>query len=90
LGPFAELTEKLEGNNESGIFKLKSMFGPTINSNLDLETNEDTFKNHQFEEADEDVEPEARRKIKINTPINTFGPLDSIKSDLYKALEKIL
>ena len=95
LGPFAELTEKLEGTKYAtmsyiypGIVKLKSMFSPTINSNLDLETNDDAFENHQFEEVDEDDEPEARRKIKINTPTNTFGLLDSIKSNLYKALEK--
>ncbi|GBC39634.2 zinc finger BED domain-containing protein RICESLEEPER 2-like [Rhizophagus irregularis DAOM 181602=DAOM 197198] len=40
-----------------------------------------------LEEVDEDDEPDARRKIKINTPINTFGLLDNIKSNLYKALE---
>ena len=71
-----------------GIAKLKSMFSLTINSNLDLETNDDAFENHQFEEVDKDDEPEARRKIKINTPTNTFGLLDSIKSNLHKALEK--
>ncbi|PKK60645.1 hypothetical protein RhiirC2_793030 [Rhizophagus irregularis] len=94
LGPFAELTEILEGTKYAtmsyiypGIIKLKSMFSPTINSNLDLETNDDAFENHQFEEVDEDDEPDARRKIKINTPINTFGLLDNIKSNLYKALE---
>jgi hypothetical protein len=63
------------------------MFSLTINSNLDLETNDDAFENHQFEEVDEDDEPDARRKIKINTPTNTFGLLDGIKSNLYKALE---
>ncbi|CAB5385405.1 unnamed protein product [Rhizophagus irregularis] len=94
LGPFAELTEILEGTKYAtmsyiypGIIKLKSMFSPTINSNLDLETNDDAFENHQFEEVDEDDEPDARRKIKINTPINTFKLLDNIKSNLYKALE---
>ncbi|EXX64306.1 hypothetical protein RirG_144010 [Rhizophagus irregularis DAOM 197198w] len=70
-----------------GIIKLKTMFSLTINSNLDLETNDDAFENHQFEEVDEDDEPDARRKIKINTPTNTFGLLDDIKSNLYKALE---
>ncbi|POG69326.1 hypothetical protein GLOIN_2v1777143 [Rhizophagus irregularis DAOM 181602=DAOM 197198] len=63
------------------------MFSLTINSNLDLETNDDVFENHQFEEVDEDDEPDASRKIKINTPTNTFGLLDGIKSNLYKALE---
>ncbi|EXX62172.1 hypothetical protein RirG_164270 [Rhizophagus irregularis DAOM 197198w] len=70
-----------------GIIKLKSMFSPTINSNLDLETNDDAFENHQFEEVDENDEPDARRKIKINTLINTFRLLDNIKSNLHKALE---
>ncbi|GBC42762.2 zinc finger BED domain-containing protein 1-like [Rhizophagus irregularis DAOM 181602=DAOM 197198] len=94
LGPFAELTERLEGTKYAtmsyiypGIIKLKTMFSLTINSNLDLETNDDAFENHQFEEVDEDDEPDARRKIKINTPTNTFGLLDDIKSNLYKALE---
>ncbi|GBC16434.1 zinc finger BED domain-containing protein 4-like [Rhizophagus irregularis DAOM 181602=DAOM 197198] len=94
LGPFAELTERLEGTKYAtmsyiypGIIKLKTMFSLTINSNLDLETNDDVFENHQFEEVDEDDEPDASRKIKINTPTNTFGLLDGIKSNLYKALE---
>ncbi|CAB4475854.1 unnamed protein product [Rhizophagus irregularis] len=94
LGSFAELTERLEGTKYAtmsyiypGIIKLKTMFSLTINSNLDLETNDDAFENHQFEEVDEDDEPDARRKIKINTPTNTFGLLDGIKSNLYKALE---
>ena len=97
LGPFAELTEKLEGTKYAtmsymypGIARLKKRFHPTteFNNNLDLETNDDAFEEHQFEEADEDDEPGARRKIKINTSINTFGLLDNIKANLYKALEK--
>ncbi|CAB5383747.1 unnamed protein product [Rhizophagus irregularis] len=77
LGPFAELTEKLEGTKYAtmsymypGIAKLKKRFRPTteFNNNLDLETNNHAFEEHQFEEADEDDEPGARRKIKINTP----------------------
>ncbi|CAB4434032.1 unnamed protein product [Rhizophagus irregularis] len=67
FGPLAELTEILEGTKYAtmsyiypGIIKLKSMFSPTINSNLDLETNDDAFENHQFEEVDEDDEPDAR------------------------------
>ncbi|EXX70778.1 zinc finger BED domain-containing protein 1-like [Rhizophagus irregularis DAOM 181602=DAOM 197198] len=53
-----------------GIAKLKKRFRPTteFNNNLDLETNNHAFEEHQFEEADEDDEPGARRKIKINTP----------------------
>ncbi|GBC16358.2 zinc finger BED domain-containing protein 1-like [Rhizophagus irregularis DAOM 181602=DAOM 197198] len=69
LGPLAQLTEILEGTKYAtmsyiypDIIKLKSMFSPTINSNLDLETNDDA-------------------------PTNTFGLLDNIKSNLYKALE---
>ncbi|PKY57950.1 hypothetical protein RhiirA4_430514 [Rhizophagus irregularis] len=97
LGPFAELTEKLEGTKYAtmsymypGIAKLKKHFRPTteFNNNLDLETNNHAFEEHQFEEADEDDEPGARRKIKINTPVNTTGLLDNIKANLYKALEK--
>jgi hAT family C-terminal dimerisation region len=97
LGPFAELTEKLEGTKYAtmsymypGIAKLKKRFCPATelnNNNLDLETNNHAFEEHQFEEADEDDEPEARRKIKINTPVNTNGLLDKIKANLYKALE---
>ncbi|RGB33589.1 hypothetical protein C1646_669191 [Rhizophagus diaphanus] len=68
LGPFAELTEKLE----------------EFNNNLDLETNNHAFKEHQFEEADEDDESGARQKIKINTPVNITGLLDNIKANLYK------
>ncbi|CAB4491271.1 unnamed protein product [Rhizophagus irregularis] len=67
LGPLAQLTEILEGTKYAtmsyiypDIIKLKSMFSPTINSNLDLETNDDAFENHQFEEVDEDDEPDAR------------------------------
>ncbi|GES78570.1 hypothetical protein RCL_jg21475.t1 [Rhizophagus clarus] len=67
LGPFAKLTEILEGTKYAtmsyiypGITKLKCMFNSIINSNLDLETNNNMFENHQFEEADEDDEPEAR------------------------------
>ena len=73
-----------------GIARLKKRFHPTteFNNNLDLETNDDAFEEHQFEEADEDDEPGARRKIKINTSINTFGLLDNIKANLYKALEE--
>ena len=74
-----------------GIARLKKRFCPTtefINNNLDLETNDHAFEEHQFEEADEDDESGARRKIKINTPINTTGLLDNIKANLYKALEK--
>ena len=71
-----------------GITKLKSMFSLTINSNLDLETNDDAFENYQFEEVNENDELEARQKIKINTPTNTFRLLNSIKSNLHKALEK--
>ena len=55
---------------------------------MDLKTNEYAFEEHQFEEADEDDEPEAKRKIKINTPINTAGLLNKIKANLYKAHEK--
>ncbi|GES83504.1 zinc finger BED domain-containing protein 4-like [Rhizophagus clarus] len=98
LGPFAELTEKLEGTKYAtmsyiypGIARLKKRFRPTIefnNNNLDLETNDDAFEDHQFEEVDEDDEPEARRKIKINTPVNTSDLLNNIKVNLYKALEK--
>ena len=73
-----------------GIVKLKSMFSPTINSNLDLETNDDAFENHQFEEVDEDDEPEARRKIKINTPINTTGLLNKIKQIFIRHLKNIM
>ncbi|GES81124.1 zinc finger BED domain-containing protein 4-like [Rhizophagus clarus] len=98
LGPFAELTEKLEGTKYAtmsyiypGIARLKKRFRPIIefnNNNLDLETNDDAFEDHQFEEVDKDDEPEARRKIKINTPVNTSGLLNNIKVNLYKALEK--
>ena len=97
LGPFAELTEKLEGTKYvtmsyiyPGIARLKKLFCPAreYNVNLDLETNDDAFEEHQFEEIDEDDEPEARRKIKINTPVNTTGLLDKIKANLYKVLEK--
>ncbi|EXX53180.1 hypothetical protein RirG_246390 [Rhizophagus irregularis DAOM 197198w] len=63
LGPFAELTEKLEGT------KYATM-------------------SYMYPEADEDDESGARRKIKINTPVNTTGLLDNIKANLYKALEK--
>ncbi|RGB23335.1 hypothetical protein C1646_677191 [Rhizophagus diaphanus] len=72
LGPFTKLTEKLE----------------EFNNNLDLETNNYAFEEYQLEEADEDDEPGIRRKIKINTPVNTRGLLDNIKANLYKALEK--
>jgi hypothetical protein len=70
LGPFAELTETLEGTKYAtmsyiypGIAKLKKRFCPTteLNNNiLDLETDDHAFEEHQFEEADEDDEPEAR------------------------------
>ncbi|GET01513.1 zinc finger BED domain-containing protein 1-like [Rhizophagus clarus] len=98
LGSFAELTEKLEGTKYvtmsyiyPGIARLKKRFRPIIefnNNNLDLETNDDAFEDHQFEEVDEDDEPEARQKIKINTPVNTSNLLNNIKVNLYKALEK--
>jgi hAT family protein len=98
LGPFAELTETLEGTKYAtmsyiypGIAKLKKRFCPTIelnNNNLNLETDDHAFEEHQFEDADEDDEPEARRKIKINIPTNTTGILDNTKANLYKALEK--
>ncbi|PKC02735.1 hypothetical protein RhiirA5_380742 [Rhizophagus irregularis] len=63
LGPFAELTEKLEGTKYAtmsymypGIAKLKKRFCQTteFNNNLDLETNNHAFEENQFEEADED------------------------------------
>jgi hypothetical protein len=97
LGPFAELTEKLEGTKYTtmsyiypGITKLKKLFHPVrefYNSDMNLETNDDAFEEHQFEEVDEDDEPGARRKIQINIPVNTSGLLDKIKANLYKALE---
>src|SRR3954469_10107452 len=74
----------------SGITKLKKRFCPVTefcNNNLE-ETNDHAFEEHQFEEADEDDEPEARRKIKINNPTNTTGLLNNTKANLYKALEK--
>ncbi|EXX55558.1 hypothetical protein RirG_224410 [Rhizophagus irregularis DAOM 197198w] len=73
-----------------GITKLKKLFHPArefCNSDMNLETNDDAFEEHQFEEVDEDDEPGARRKIQINTPVNTFNLLDKIKANLYKALE---
>ena len=98
LGPFAELTEILEGTKYAtisyihpGITKLKNKLRPTSRQNenhLNLETDDNAFEEHQFEEDNEDDEPEAKRKIKINTPVNTFGLLDSVKANLYKALEK--
>ncbi|GBC12604.1 zinc finger BED domain-containing protein 1-like [Rhizophagus irregularis DAOM 181602=DAOM 197198] len=97
LGPFAELTERLEGTKYAtmsyiypGITKLKKLFHPArefCNSDMNLETNDDAFEEHQFEEVDEDDEPGARRKIQINTPVNTSNLLDKIKANLYKALE---
>ncbi|CAB5216281.1 unnamed protein product [Rhizophagus irregularis] len=54
----------------------------------DLDTNDNAFEEHQFEEDDEDDEPGARRKIKINTLVNTSGLVNNIKVNLYKALEK--
>src|SRR5581483_6846785 len=62
LGPFAELTETLEGTKYAtmsyiypGIAKLKKRFRPTTelnNNNLDLETDDHAFEEHQFEEVD--------------------------------------
>src|SRR3954463_12813601 len=64
LGPFAELTEKLEGTKyetisyiHPGITKLKNRFQPTTQQNeinLNLDTNDNAFEEHQFEEDDED------------------------------------
>ncbi|PKK56390.1 hypothetical protein RhiirC2_764378, partial [Rhizophagus irregularis] len=56
-----------------GIAKLKKCFCQTteFNNNLDLLTNNHAFEENQFEEADEDDESGARRKIKSNTPVNT-------------------
>ncbi|GET66086.1 hypothetical protein GLOIN_2v1777143 [Rhizophagus irregularis DAOM 181602=DAOM 197198] len=59
-----------------------------VDINLDLDTNDNAFEEHQFEEDDEDDEPGARRKIKINTLVNTSGLVNNIKVNLYKALEK--
>uniref|UniRef100_U9UTK3 Uncharacterized protein n=1 Tax=Rhizophagus irregularis (strain DAOM 181602 / DAOM 197198 / MUCL 43194) TaxID=747089 RepID=U9UTK3_RHIID len=78
-------------NNEWDIIRdLLEILGPFAELTEileDLETNDDAFENHQFEEVDENDEPDARRKIKINTLINTFRLLDNIKSNLHKALE---
>ncbi|RIA81940.1 hypothetical protein C1645_836156 [Glomus cerebriforme] len=94
LGPFAELTEKLEGTKYAimsyiypGISRLKKLFRLAreySNNNLDLETNDNAFEEYQFEEIDEDYEPEVRRKIQINTPVNTSGLID--KQDQEKSL----
>ncbi|GES92766.1 hypothetical protein GLOIN_2v1784824 [Rhizophagus clarus] len=63
LGLFAKLTEKLEDIKYAtisymypGITKLKKHFCPAteFNNNLDLETNNYVFEEHQFEEVDED------------------------------------
>ncbi|POG62807.1 hypothetical protein GLOIN_2v1784824 [Rhizophagus irregularis DAOM 181602=DAOM 197198] len=71
-------------NNEWDIIRdLLEILGPLAQLTEileDLETNDDAFENHQFEEVDEDDEPDA-------SPTNTFGLLDNIKSNLYKALE---
>ena len=58
LRPFAELTEKLEGTKYammsyiySSITKLKKLFCSTkefYNSNVDLETNNNAFEEHQL------------------------------------------
>ncbi|GBB96872.1 hypothetical protein RclHR1_02860005 [Rhizophagus clarus] len=54
-----------------GIAKLKKRFhlATELNNNLDLETNNHVFEEHQFEKADEEDEPEVRRKFKINIPV---------------------
>src|SRR5439155_741164 len=98
LKPFAELTENLEGTKYTtmsyihpGIVKIKKLlyFNHSVRQREnDLETNDNAFEEHQFEEDDEEDEPQARRKIKINTPVITSGLLDHIKADLYNALEK--
>ena len=97
LGPFAELTENLEGTKYTtmsyihpGIAKIKKILRPARQeeNNLDLKTNDNAFEEHLFEEDDEEDEPQAKRKIKINTPVVTSGLLDRIKADLYNALEK--
>ena len=73
-----------------GIAKIKKILRPARQeeNNLDLKTNDNAFEEHLFEEDDEEDEPQAKRKIKINTPVITSGLLDRIKADLYNALEK--
>ncbi|CAG8509419.1 11008_t:CDS:2, partial [Racocetra fulgida] len=53
-----------------------------------LEGNEldDAFKERQIEDDIKENESKAKRKIKINNPINTFGLIDTIKSKLYRVL----
>ena len=56
-----------------GIAKIKKILRPARQeeNNLDLKTNDNAFEEHLFEEDDEEDEPQAKRKIKINTPVVT-------------------
>lgn len=98
LGPFAEVTEYLEGSHYStmgfmgpAIEKLKKEFAPlasnNAHSNVDLESPDNAFDEHNFEDAVEESEPGATRKIKISNPVNTYGLVNSVRSDLYNALQ---
>ncbi|CAG8586991.1 20005_t:CDS:2, partial [Racocetra persica] len=68
----------------------------TINvKNVDVKTKKDgkhqdelkdAFDDLQFEDEEEDDEPKAKQRIKINNPVNTIGLIDAIKDKFYYAI----
>ncbi|RIA87308.1 hypothetical protein C1645_827979 [Glomus cerebriforme] len=89
----AKRLKRINLNNEEwniikDFLEILGLFAKLIEKLEDLNTNDNAFEEHQFEEDDEDDESEARQKIKINIPVNIFGLLNNVKANLYKALKK--
>ncbi|PKY51066.1 hypothetical protein RhiirA4_531967 [Rhizophagus irregularis] len=98
LSPFAELTEILEGHKYTtmsyihpGITKLKKLVGSNVDTHdedINFDNNDNAFEEHLFEEPEEEDESHAKRKIRINTPVDTKELINKVKKNLYQALEK--
>lgn len=100
LSPFAELTEILEGHKYTtmsyihpGITKLKKLVGSNVDTHdedINFDNNDNAFEEHLFEEPEEEDESHAKRKIRINTPVDTKELINKVKKNLYQALENIM